>query len=196
MVITTPAYLLIVAALAAERLVELALSARNRKLALAAGAIESAHDHYSLMAAFHALFFVALVSEVLWFRRPFPGGIGWLALGGAIAAQALRYWAIATLGVRWNTRIIVFPNAAPVTGGPYRFLRHPNYLAVIIEMACVPMIHGCWLTAAIFSVGNAALLTLRIRHEEAALGEDYARMMSPLPRFIPSLNPGRERISG
>ena len=83
-----------------------------------------------------------------------------------------------------------------MTSGPYRVLRHPNYLAVIIEMACVPMIHGCWLTALIFSIGNAALLTLRIRYEEAALGEGYARMMSPLPRFIPSLNPGRERISG
>lgn len=196
MVITTPAYLLVVAALAAERLVELVLSARNRKLALAAGAIEPCQDQYTLMAAFHALFFVALVSEVLWFKRPFPGFIGWFALGGAVAAQALRYWAIVTLGIRWNTRIIIFPNAAPVTSGPYRFLRHPNYLAVIIEMACIPIIHGCWLTAAIFSVGNAALLTLRVRYEEAELGESYERMMIPLPRFIPSLNPGRRRISG
>jgi len=194
-VITTPAYLLIVAALAAERLLELALSARNRKIAVAAGAIEFGHDHYVFMTAFHVFFFVSLVLEAVWSRHPFPGAIGWIALAGAAAAQALRYWAIATLGVRWNTRIIIFPDAAPVTSGPYRFLRHPNYLAVIIEMACVPMIHGYWLTAVVFSIGNAALLTVRIQREETSLGENYARTMSRLPRLFPSLTVGRERRS-
>jgi methyltransferase len=190
-VITTRVYLIIVAALAAERLLELALSARNRTIALAAGAIESGRGHYVVMAAFHVLFFVSLVLEAVWLKRPFLGAIGWLACGGAAGAQALRYWAIATLGLRWNTRILTFPGAAPVTAGPYRFLRHPNYLAVIIEMVCVPMIDGCWLTATVFSLGNAALLTVRIRQEEASLGEKYARTMSRLPRLVPSLKLGR-----
>lgn len=196
MVITTAAYLTIVAALAAERILELALSERNRKHALAAGAVESGHSHYVFMAAFHVLFLVSLVWEAVLLRRPFPATIGWIALGAAVAAQALRYWAVATLGVRWNTRIIIFPDAAPVTAGPYRFLRHPNYLAVIIEMACVPLIHGCWLTATVFSLGNAALLTVRIRKEEQSLGESYAHTMGSLPRLIPSLNFRRGRISG
>jgi methyltransferase len=193
-VITTRAYLLIVAALAAERVVELALSARNRKLALAAGAIECGRDHYLFMSAFHVLFLLALVSEKVWLRHPFPPVIGWIAVGGAVAAQALRYWAVVTLGARWNTRIIIFPNAAPVTAGPYRYLRHPNYLAVIIEMACVPMIGGCWLTAMVFSLGNAVLLTVRIREEEKSLGKNYARTMGSLPRLFPSLSVIREHM--
>jgi methyltransferase len=183
-VITTHAFLIVVAAIGAERLLELALSRRNRKIALAAGAIEPPSDHHVLMVIFHVLFFMSLVFEAIWLRRSFPGAIGWVALGGAAAAQALRYWAIATLGVRWNTRIIIFPNAAPVTTGPYRFLRHPNYLAVIAEMACVPMIFGCWLTAAVFSFGNIVLLRMRIRREEASLGENYARMMGDRPRWL------------
>ena len=192
--ITTRAYLLIVAALAAERLLELVLSARNRRIALAAGATEYGHDHYMFMSAFHVLFLLSLVLEAVWLRHPLPEVIGWVALAGAGAAQALRYWAIATLGVRWNTRIMIFPNAAPVTAGPYCFLRHPNYLAVIIEMACVPMIGGYWLTAAVFSLGNAALLTVRIREEEKSLGRNYARTMDNVPRFWPSLSVIREHL--
>lgn len=192
--ITTRAYLLIVAALAAERVLELALSARNRKIALAAGAIEYGHDHYVFMSAFHVLFLLALVLEKVWLRPPFPPVIGWIAVGGAVAAQALRYWAVATLGARWNTRIIIFPNAAPVTIGPYHYLRHPNYLAVIIEMACVPMIGGCWLTAIVFSLGNAVVLTVRIREEEQSLGKNYARTMGSLPRLFPSLSVIREHM--
>jgi methyltransferase len=185
---TTAVFLIIVAAIAAERVVELVLSRRNRSIALAAGAIETGEDHYRVMTVFHVLFFVSVVLEAVVLRRPFPGVIGWAALGGAVGAQALRYWSIVTLGVRWNTRIIVFPDAAPVTSGPYRFLRHPNYLAVIIEMACVPMIHGCWLTAIVFSIGNAVILTVRIREEEASLGGRYAQAMNRLPRLIPWLN--------
>jgi methyltransferase len=188
LVITTGAYLTIIAAIAAERVLELIISRRNRSIALASGAVETGGDHYLVMTVFHTLFFVSLVVETVGLRRPFPGVIGWAALGGAIGAQALRYWAIVTLGVRWNTRIIVFPDAAPVTSGPYRFLRHPNYLAVIIEMACVPMIHGCWLTATVFSIGNAAILAVRIREEEASLGMNYARAMSSLPRLVPWLS--------
>lgn len=192
--ITTRAYLLIVAALAAERLLELALSARNREIALAAGAIECGHDHYLFMSTFHVLFLLSLGLEAVWLRRSFPGVIGWLAVGGAVVAQALRYWAVATLGMRWNTRIIIFPDALPMTAGPYRFLRHPNYLAVIIEMACVPMIGGCWFTAIFFSLGNAVLLRVRIREEEKSLGKNYARTMGNLPGLWPSLSVIREHM--
>ena len=185
MVISLGAYLAILAALALERLFHLALARRNARRALASGAVEHGRGHYPLIAAFHALFLISSAAEAVVLKRPFPGALGWVALGGAAGAQALRYWSIAALGGRWNTRIIVFPAAAPVTGGPYRFLRHPNYLAVIVEIACVPLIRGCWLTAVVFSTGNAMLLRMRIRAEEAAMGPHYAQEFAGRPRLLP-----------
>ncbi len=185
MVISRGAYLAILAAFAVERLFHLRLARRNARRARAGGALEYGGGHYAPIAAFHALFLISSAAEAIVLKRPFPGALGWIALGGAAGAQALRYWSIVTLGERWNTRIIVFPLAAPVIQGPYRFIRHPNYLAVIVEIACVPLIHGCWLTALVFSIGNAALLRVRIRAEEAAMGPDYAREFAGRPRLVP-----------
>jgi methyltransferase len=185
MVITLGAYLAIVGAFAAERLYELFLSARNARRAFAMGALEAARDHYSLVVAFQVLFLGAAAAEAIVLRRRFPGLLGWAALGGALGAQALRYWCVACLGSRWNTRIIVWPGLAPVSRGPYRFMRHPNYLAMIVEIACLPLIYGCWLTAIIFSAGNAILLVRRIRGEEAAMGPRYAREFADRMRLIP-----------
>lgn len=190
--ISTGAYFAILAVLGAERVVELIISNRNTRRAIAAGAVESGRGHYAAMAAFHALFIASAASEAILFRHRFPAIPEWIALGGAALAQILRYWAVATLGARWNTRIITEANARPVTAGPYRFIRHPNYLAVIIEMACVPLIHGCWLTAMVFSAGNAVMLAIRIRAEEAAMGDSYMRAMRDRPRFIPTLHRERE----
>ncbi len=187
MVISLRVYLAILAALAAERVFELARSGRNARCAIAMGAVEVAKAQYANMAAFHALFIVSAAGEAILLKRPFPGTLGWAALGGAILAQVMRYWCVATLGPRWNTRIIVMPGAAPVTSGPYRFMRHPNYFAVIVEIACVPLIHGCWLVATVFSAGNAALLAARIRTEEAAMGTPYVVAFSGTPRLIPRL---------
>ena len=86
-----------------------------------------------------------------------------------LLSQALRWWCITTLGQRWNTRVIIVPGLAPVAGGPYRWLRHPNYVAVVVEGAALPLVHTAWLTAAVFTVANAALLAVRIRVEDAAL---------------------------
>jgi methyltransferase len=86
-----------------------------------------------------------------------------------VLSQALRWWCITTLGRRWNTRVIVVPGLAPVTGGPYRFLSHPNYVAVVVEGFALPLVHSAWITAVVFTVLNAALLTVRIRSENAAL---------------------------
>jgi methyltransferase len=179
-------YLGFLALLALERLGELALSRRNAKRAFARGAVEVGQRHYRVMAAFHTLFLVACAGEALWHRDArVPSWLMATALGGALAAQALRYWAIATLGERWNVRVIVLPGAAPVVAGPYRWVRHPNYLAVAAEMLCVPLIHGAFFLAALFSLGNAALLTVRIRAEEAALGRGYVDAFAGTPRFIP-----------
>ena len=178
-------YYLLILAIGIERLAELIVSKRNARWAFAHGGKEFGRGHYPAMAAFHTLFIISCAAEALIFRRTFPGIVGWFALAGALAAQALRYWAVITLGRRWNTRIIVLPGAAPVTSGPYRLLRHPNYLAVVIEMICVPMIYGCWLTAIVFSAGNAALLRVRIKAEETALGITYGETFSSVPRLLP-----------
>jgi methyltransferase len=174
--------------LAVERVGELILSARNAKRAFARGAVEVGQRHYKVMAALHTAFLFSCGAEVLFLRRPFPEPWGFIALAVAVLTQALRYWAIFTLGDRWNTRVIVIPGSEPVTRGPYRFLRHPNYVAVVAELAAVPLIHGAWLTAVLFTVANAFLLRVRIRAEENALGSTYQTAFGRLPRFIPELS--------
>jgi methyltransferase len=176
-------YLAFLGLLAVERVGELVLSRRNARRAFARGAVEVGQAHYRVMAAFHTLFLVACALEAT--ERPFPHVLGWVALSGAILAQGLRYWAITTLGDRWNVRVIVLPGAAPVVAGPYRWVRHPNYVAVAMEMIFVPLIHGAWLTALLFSVGNALLMVVRIRAEETALGGRWADAFAATPRFIP-----------
>ena len=168
-----------------ERIVELALSRRNAARAFARGGVELGQGHFRVMAVVHGLFLVACAAEVLLLRRPFPGAIGWIALAFALLAQALRYWAVLTLGPKWNARVIVVPGDPPVTAGPYRFVRHPNYVAVVLELLCLPLVHGAWLTAVAFSAANVALLAVRIRAEEAALGPAYAAAFERLPRFVP-----------
>ncbi len=91
-----------------------------------------------------------------------------------------------TLGERWNTRIIVMPGAAPVTTGLYRWVRHPNYVAVVVEIAALPMIRGCWITAGIFTIANALMLAVRIPAEEHALGTGYSEALGSVGRFFPS----------
>lgn len=185
MVTSVQLYLGLLALVALERGVELVVSARNARLARARGGVETGQGHYPVMAVFHALFLVACAGEVVLLGRPFPGALGWAALAAVLGAQALRYWAIATLGWRWNTRIVVLPGAAPVTAGPYRWVRHPNYLAVIAEMVALPLVHGAWLTALVFSLGNAWLLRVRVRAEEEALGEPWRHAFAGRPRFVP-----------
>ena len=90
-------------------------------------------------------------------------------LAVVLAAQALRWWCIATLGHQWNTRVVVVPDASRVTGGPYRFLPHPNYVAVVLEGVALPLVHTAWITALVFTMLNAALLMTRIKVENAAL---------------------------
>lgn len=183
--LSAQAYLGLLGLLALERFGELALSARNARRAFARGGREVGQAHYRVMATLHTVFFFSCAAEVLLLRRPFSLPLGATALAVAVLAQGLRYWAIFTLGDRWNVRIIFVPDAAPVTRGPYRFVRHPNYLAVILELAFVPLVHGAYLTAIAFSVANAALLTVRIRAEEAALGAPYQAAFAERPRFLP-----------
>jgi methyltransferase len=188
-VVSRDLYLLLLGAVALERGAELVLSRRNAARAFARGGLEVGQAHFRVMSLVHALFLVACAAEVLLLDRPFPGATGLAALAAVVLAQSLRWWAVATLGDRWNVRIVVVPGEAPVTRGPYRFVRHPNYLAVIVELLCLPLVHGAVLTAVVFSLANAALLVVRIRAEEAALGEGYSAAFARTPRFVPGARP-------
>jgi methyltransferase len=187
MVISRLGYLVLLAGLSTERVFELCLSKRNAQRALARGAIEAGRSQYRIMVAFHALFIIACGIEATFLNPAFPQFLSLLALIGEGVAQALRYWSVATLGERWNTRVIVVPDTPPVTSGPYQYIRHPNYLAVILEIACVPLIRGLMITAVVFSTLNAILLGCRIRLEEHALGDCYQQAFAERSRFIPGI---------
>lgn len=169
-------YYLLILAVGVERLVELVLSKRNARWAFARGGREFGREHYPVMVAIHAGLLVGCVIEVWLLHRPFIGWLGWPMLAIALGAQLLRWWCITTLGKRWNTLVIVLPEAPLVRSGPYRFLHHPNYVAVVAEGIALPLVHTAWLTAICFTVANAALLTVRIRVENAALGYTHDRV--------------------
>jgi methyltransferase len=174
----------LLALVALERGVELVVSARNARRTLARGGVEAGRAHYPAMVAFHGAFLVACALEPVAWPAPWPIG---LALAGAAVvalAQALRWWAIRSLGDRWSTRIVVLPGAPPVVAGPYRFLRHPNYLAVVAELAALPLALGAWRTALLASAGNAVLLAVRIPTEERALGASWAVAFRSRPRLL------------
>ena len=162
-------YLFLVAVVALERLYELRLSRRNIATAMAQGAVEHGQGHYRWMVLLHSALLVAAPAEAVFLARPMLPALAWPMVACLLLAQALRYWAIHSLGRRWNVRVVVLPGAVALRRGPYRWMRHPNYLAVVIEIAALPLLHSAWLTALVFSTLNAWLLRVRIRCEEAAL---------------------------
>jgi methyltransferase len=156
--------------IALQRLLELGLARRNERWVRSRGAVERGSGHYPVIVAVHVSWLAAVLVEG-WWRGPELSALWPLWLGLFLAAQALRYWSIASLGRMWNTRILVIPGARPVRKGPYRYFPHPNYVAVVIELFTVPAIFGAWVTAVLFSVLNALVLVVRIRTEERALAE-------------------------
>jgi methyltransferase len=164
--VVTP-YVLLILAVSVERLAELAVSKRNLAWSMARGGREYGFAHYPALVALHAGLLVGCVVEAP--HRPFVPALGWTMLILVLLSQALRWWCIVTLGPRWNTRVIVVPGLPLVTAGPYRWFKHPNYVAVVVEGIAIPLVHTAWITALTFTVLNAALLTVRIRCENAAL---------------------------
>lgn len=162
-------FTLLVLAVAAERCAELAVANRNRRWSLGRGGIEYGRGHYPLIVAVHTGLLVGCLVEVWWRRPEFMAALGIPMLVLVVAGQTLRWWCITTLGPRWNTRVIVIPGLTPIRRGPYRFLPHPNYLAVVIEGGALPLVHTAFITAITFTVLNAAILSIRIRVENRAL---------------------------
>ena len=154
----------ILALVTLQRLGELWLSNRNTRRLLAQGAREHGREHYPLIVAVHVLWLAAL----WWLAPGRPVSLFWLGL--LVVLEALRIWVLASLGRRWTTRIIALPGAELVRSGPYRFVSHANYLVVIGEIAVLPLVFGLWRVALIFTLLNAAVLTIRIRSENRALG--------------------------
>ncbi len=152
-----------------ERLAELVVSKRNAAWSKEQGGVETGFSHYPVMVVLHTGLLVGALVEAYAREPSVPSALAWSMLLVVVLTQALRWWCIATLGRRWNTRVIVVPGLAPVTTGPYRFLSHPNYVAVVLEGVALPLVHAAWITAVVFTVLNAVLLTVRIRVENAAL---------------------------
>lgn len=160
-----------VAVIVGQRLGELCLAAANHHWLLTRGAREYGADHYYLFIILHAGWLAAMLAEGLW-RGASPGGLWpvWFTL--FLAAQLLRYWCIISLGRYWNTRVLVIPGTARIQRGPYRYLCHPNYMAVALELFALPMIFGAWVTALVASLVNAWLLiAVRIPVEDKALAK-------------------------
>ena len=163
------AYTVLIVLVGIERLAELVVSQRNLRWSRSRGGVETGAGHYPAMVALHSALLVGCLVEVWLADRPFVPALGWPMLAVVFAAQGLRWWCISTLGPQWNTRVVVVPGAGRISSGPYRYLRHPNYVAVVLEGIALPLVHTAWLTAVIFSLLNAALLRVRIRSEAGAL---------------------------
>jgi methyltransferase len=167
----------VVALVAMERLGELLLARRNTRKLLAEGGIETGAGHYPLIVLLHLAWLVSLA----WFL-PHPVALSWPLLAVFAGLQGLRFWVLASLGPYWTTRIITVPDAPLVTRGPYRFVRHPNYLVVAGEIAVLPLAFGEAGVAVLFSLANAAILAWRIREEEAGLAA--RRALKPVRRAL------------
>ena len=162
-------YLILLFAVGVERLAELVLAQRTLAWSRARGGVEIGAGHYPVMAILHLALLIGCVVEVTVMQRPFIPALAWPMLALVVAAQGLRWWCITTLGRQWNTRVVVIPGAPRITGGPYRWFSHPNYVAVAIEGLALPLVHSAWFTALAFTTLNAALLSTRVSVENSAL---------------------------
>jgi methyltransferase len=169
-----------------QRLIELRVAKKNEKWMKAQGAIEFGTRHYQLIVWMHGLFFISFIIEKLTFNRGVSPIWPYL-LVFFLFVQLVRVWAILSLGKYWNTKILVLPNAEVVKKGPYRYIKHPNYFVVIMELAVVPLLFEAYVTAVLFSLLNIMILSIRIPEEENALKKltEYETRFSENNRFLP-----------
>jgi methyltransferase len=162
-------YWALVLGIAVQRLVELCRSRRNEAWLKARGAREVAPRHFMAMRCLHAVWLGGCIVEAAW-RQQGPGlVISMVALVILVLGQSLRFAAMSALQERWTVHILTLPGVPPVTHGIYRYIRHPNYVGVVLELAALPAIFGGWITAVVCSIANGVILCIRIRAEEAAL---------------------------
>jgi methyltransferase len=187
--ITVVAYLVLLALVAALRLVELRISKRHQREMLGRGAAKVDEPRFRWMVLLHTAVLVGSAVEVVFLRRPFIPILAAVTFAIFLAANAVRWWVIRTLGEHWNVQVVDSTRLGVVTSGPFRFVRHPNYAAVFAEMLALPLIHTAWITALVGTLGHAVVLGQRLSTEERVLfsNPDYRAAMSGKPRFLPGL---------
>jgi methyltransferase len=190
MAVTRIAFLGLIGVVALLRLVELRISRRNERRMIARGAHAAQDPSFRWMVLLHAGVLAGAAAEVWWLRRPFLPLLA-VAMGVLfLAANALRWWVIATLGKQWCVEVVDAGRLGVVSSGPFRFVRHPNYDAVFLEMLALPLIHACWLTALLGTAAHVLVLRSRVRAEDAVLlaNPEYRARMGAKPRFLPRLS--------
>lgn len=177
----------LVALIGVTRLIELYISRQHRELLFQSGALDVPERGFPVMVALHVGILIGCISEVLFFSRLVPTWLGLVAASGVILANALRIWAIVSLGVHWNVRVVDSMNQGVVTIGPYHWIRHPNYVAVFVELTLLPLVQGAWITAACGTALHVLVLLRRIVLEERVLmkNQNYRQAMEEKPRFLP-----------
>ena len=162
-------YYTLLAVIVVERICELAVSQRHAMASLAEGGIEYGKGHFAVMVALHVGLLLGCIVEPIVTHAPFLPPLAYPMIVVVISANVLRWWCIAALGPRWSARVIVIPGRPLVHAGPYRWFAHPNYVAVVVEGAALPLAGSAWTTALTFTALNAWLLTVRLRCETRAL---------------------------
>lgn len=182
--------LVLIGLVSLERLVELFVSRSNQAWSLARGGFERGQGHWPAMVALHTALLLGCALEPFAWGSPAPWPLFVVMAAAVGVTQTLRIWCILSLGRRWNARVVVTPGLPLVARGPYRFLRHPNYVIVVSEGIALPLAMGAWVSALAFTLLNAWLLSVRIPCEEAALKEALARESQPAPAPLPRSSSG------
>ena len=187
--LTKIAFLILLASVGLERVVELQLSRRHQRDLASYGAGKHRDPQYRWMVALHAGVLIGAALEVTLLHRPFIALLAFSALLLFVLATLLRWWVIRTLGIHWNTEVVNSSYLGVVSDGPFRWIRHPNYLGVFVELIALPLIHTAWITAAFAAAGNTFVLRNRLRIEERLLDAvpAYRATMSGKPRFFPKI---------
>lgn len=182
-------YLALLAAVGVLRLVELRISRQHQQRMLSQGAVRVSEPHFKWMVVVHTGVLVGAALEVVLLRRPFLPLLGAVMFVLFLASNLMRLWVVRTLGNLWSVQVMDSTRIGVVTTGPFRFIRHPNYTGVILEMISLPLIHTAWITALATSVGYSIALFMRIRAEERVLmaNPEYRAAMGHKPRFLPGL---------
>lgn len=181
-------FFLFIALIILQRLAELLVARQNEKWMKNLGGVEFGQTHYRVMVALHSLFFLFYFWEVYYFEKEISP-IWPLLLILFMLTQAGRVWALTSLGRYWNTKIIVLPEAEVIVKGPYKYLRHPNYVIVTLEFIIIPLLFQAYFTFIVFSLLNIWILSIRIPEEEKALTKftTYSQSLGGARRFFPKL---------
>jgi methyltransferase len=182
-------FLVLLLAVAALRIFELRISKRHQQRMTSRGAAKVKDPYFRWMALFHAVVLIGAAAEVLFFHRPLIPALAIPMFAVFLAANLVRWWVIRTLGEHWNVQVVDSTKLGFVASGPFRYVRHPNYAAVFLEMIALPLIHTAWITALAGALAHIIVLSLRLSVEDPVLlsNPDYAATMGSKPRFLPGL---------